>query len=269
VARFILVVGLMVALASSAASQDWVKERLKKDPRPRVLKWVFEEGGYESYTKYLVVRPRLDAPTPLVVVLHGSDGLGDWERLLCNELADAGFIAIAPDLLSGLGANNGGTAELAGPDAVRKAMQYRLPKHCVGMVIEAVNCAARIPQCNGKVFLVGFGRGGEVATRFAAIRKSVKATLVFDWNSPIEEAVLKNVECPVYGFYAGSDATANAAVPMLKVLMTSAGKTFDPLIYDGATPNFIRDGEAPDASDANRKARDAAWSRCMELLAGS
>jgi carboxymethylenebutenolidase len=36
---------------------------------------------------------------------------------------------------------------------------------------------------------------------------------------------------------------------------------------DGAGHGFMRTGEAPDASDANKKARDDAWKRWKSLLA--
>jgi carboxymethylenebutenolidase len=48
--------------------------------------------------------------------------------------------------------------------------------------------------------------------------------------------------------------------------MRAAGKTFEPQIYPGAGHGFMRAGEAPDASEANLKARDASWSRWKSLL---
>jgi carboxymethylenebutenolidase len=49
--------------------------------------------------------------------------------------------------------------------------------------------------------------------------------------------------------------------------MATAGKTYDPVVYDGAGHGFMRAGEAPDASEANKKAHDEAWARWKELLA--
>jgi carboxymethylenebutenolidase len=49
--------------------------------------------------------------------------------------------------------------------------------------------------------------------------------------------------------------------------MKAAGKTYDPVTYEGAGHGFMRAGEAPDANDANKKARADAWARWKTLLA--
>jgi carboxymethylenebutenolidase len=48
--------------------------------------------------------------------------------------------------------------------------------------------------------------------------------------------------------------------------MKAAGKTFEPVTYDGAGHGFMRAGEAPDASEGNAKARTEAWKRWKTLL---
>jgi carboxymethylenebutenolidase len=78
---------------------------------------------------------------------------------------------------------------------------------------------------------------------------------------------MARIKAPVYGFYAGEDARIGATVPTTVEAMKSAGKTYEPVTYDGAGHGFMRAGEAPDASDANRKARADAWVRWKSLLA--
>jgi carboxymethylenebutenolidase len=58
----------------------------------------------------------------------------------------------------------------------------------------------------------------------------------------------------------------NETLPETTEAMRAAGKTFEPQIYPGAGHGFMRAGEAPDASEANLKARDASWSRWKSLL---
>jgi carboxymethylenebutenolidase len=77
---------------------------------------------------------------------------------------------------------------------------------------------------------------------------------------------MAKINCPVYGFYAGNDARITATVPTATAQMKSAGKTYEPVTYDGAGHGFMRAGEAPGANDANKKARDAAFQRTIELL---
>jgi carboxymethylenebutenolidase len=78
---------------------------------------------------------------------------------------------------------------------------------------------------------------------------------------------MSHIKAPVYGFYAGNDARIDATIPDTISEMEAAGRTYDPVTYDGAGHGFMRAGEAPDASDANKKARDDAWKRWKNLLA--
>jgi carboxymethylenebutenolidase len=66
---------------------------------------------------------------------------------------------------------------------------------------------------------------------------------------------MTRIKAPVYGFYASNDARIDSTLPDTTAQMKAAGKTFEPVVYDGAGHGFMRAGEAPDANDANRKAR--------------
>jgi carboxymethylenebutenolidase len=77
---------------------------------------------------------------------------------------------------------------------------------------------------------------------------------------------MARIAAPVYGFYAGDDARIGATLPETIQNMKAAGKTFEPVTYEGAGHGFMRAGEAPDASEANRKARTEAWARWKILL---
>jgi carboxymethylenebutenolidase len=77
---------------------------------------------------------------------------------------------------------------------------------------------------------------------------------------------MPRIKPPVYGFYAGNDVRIDATIPDT-IAAIAAGKSYDPVTYDGAGHGFMRAGEAPDASDANKKARDDAWKRWKSLLA--
>ena len=79
---------------------------------------------------------------------------------------------------------------------------------------------------------------------------------------------MSRINCPVYGFYGGNDARVTATVSQSADLMKKAGKTYEPVTYEGAGHGFMRAGEAPDASEPNKKAHDEAWKRWKELLKG-
>ncbi len=78
---------------------------------------------------------------------------------------------------------------------------------------------------------------------------------------------MPRIKALVYGFYAGNDARIDATIPDTVAAMKAAGKTYDPVTYEGAGHGFMRAGEAPDASEASVKARADAWTRWKTLLA--
>src|SRR5207237_5334525 len=95
----------------------------------------------------------------------------------------------------------------------------------------------------------------------------LKGAYSFDGTAPEEASKVANITCPVYGFYAENDARVNATIPKAEELMKAAGKKYEPIIYKGATHGFMREGESPNANEANKKARDDAWARWKKLLA--
>jgi carboxymethylenebutenolidase len=124
----------------------------------------------------------------------------------------------------------------------------------------------KLPAANGKLFVGGFCWGGSQTFRFATNRADLKAAFVFYGGPPAKEA-MANIKAPIYGFYAGNDARIGATIPDTKEQMKAAGKMYDIVTYDGAGHGFMRAGEAPDANDANKKARGEAWERWKGLLA--
>jgi carboxymethylenebutenolidase len=185
---------------------------------------------------------------------------------VADQLAQAGYIAIAPDLLSGTAPGGGGTAELGGGDAVRRAISS-LPKDQITADLNAVaDYVTKLPACNGKLAVGGFCWGGGESFRFATDNKNLKASFVFYGTGPANEESIARIGCPVYGFYGGNDARVSATVPKTAELMKKAGKSYDPVTYEGAGHGFMRAGEAPDASEPNKNARDAAWKRWKSVL---
>src|SRR5579885_2500350 len=91
------------------------------------------------------------------------------------------------------------------------------------------------------------------------------AAFVF-YGPPPDKDAMARIKAPVYGFYAGNDARIGATVPDTIANMKALGKTYEPVTYEGAGHGFMRAGEAPDASEANKKAREEAWARWKSLL---
>jgi carboxymethylenebutenolidase len=259
-----LFLGVTLAAGLAASAQDWARERLEKSPRH--LEWVTVKQG-DREVKCFLAFPEVKEKATAVVVIHEIFGLTDWVRGVADQLAEAGYIAIAPDLLSGAAPGGGGTTELGSGDAVRRAISSLPPDQVTADLKAAMEHVAKLPASNGKVAVAGFCWGGSQTFRFAT-NEDVKAAFVFYGSGPTSPEDIARIKCPVYGFYGGNDARVNATIPQSEELMKKAGKKYEPVTYESAGHGFMRAGEGPDANEANKKAREEAWKRWKELLAG-
>src|SRR6266487_4155177 len=191
-----LSVAALLGMATVPA-QEWAKARLEKSPRH--LEWVKVKHGNREVNCFIAYPEVKDKVTALVVI-HEIFGLSDWVRGVADQLAEAGYIAIAPDLLSGTAPGGGGTAEFGGGDAVRKAI-FSLPPDQITADLQAVaDYVAKLPAGNGKVAVGGFCWGGAQTFRFATNRRELKAAFSFYGAMPEKEADMARINCPVYGF---------------------------------------------------------------------
>lgn len=251
-----------VLLTFSGSAQNWAKARL--DNSPRHHEWVKVKHGEREVNCY-VTYPEVKDKAPVIIVVHEIYGLTDWARSVTDELAEAGYIAIAPDLLSGAAPGGGGTAELGDSDAIGKAIS-KLPADQITADLNAVaQYATSLPAANGKIAVAGFCWGGGQAFRYATNNKELKAAYIFYGTPPSAQSMAK-INCPVYGFYGGNDARVTKTVPDTISEMKEAGKLYEPVTYDGGGHGFMRAGEMPNGGAANKKARDDASARWKNLL---
>jgi len=263
-----------MAPAPASVSQDWAKQAVDRSPRHH--EWVNVKWGTRVVSAF-VVYPEVKAKAPAVIVIHEIFGMSDWVQMLADEVAAAGEIAIAPDLLSGMGPNGGGTSSFTDGTAVGKAIRDLPPDQITADLNAVADYVSKLPAANGKVSVAGFCWGGTQSFRFATNRPTLSAAYVFYGSGPESPEAIAAIKAPVYGFYAGNDARIGATLPKTQEQMKAAGKTFDPVTYEGAGHGFMRAGDAPpppagadqklrDAYTGNKKARDAAWARWRGLL---
>ncbi|HLJ85464.1 MAG TPA: dienelactone hydrolase family protein [Candidatus Angelobacter sp.] len=241
-------------------AQDWAKQSLEKSPRHS--EWVTVKHDNRSVQAFIVY-PEVKSKATAVLVIHEIFGLSDWAKSMADELAAAGYIAIAPDLLSGFGSKGGGTSDFAGPNDAVKAVSGLDPDTVTADLNAVADYVKKLPSANGKVAVAGFCWGGGQSFRFATNRKDLSAAFVFYGPGPKD---VSSITAPVYGFYAGNDARIGATVPGTTDAMKAAGKKYDPVTYDGAGHGFMRAGEDPAGTEPNKKARADAWQRWMSLL---
>ncbi len=259
--RSTLIALLLLCGAQIALAQDWAKATLEKSPRHR--EWVTIKHDGRSVETF-VVYPESKSKTPVVVIIHEIFGMTDWVRDLADQVAAAGYIAVAPDLLSGMGPNGGRSSDFAEGKTV-EAVSHLNPDQVTADLSAAAEYAVKIPASNGKLFVGGFCWGGSQTFRFATSRADLAAVFVF-YGGPPDKDAMARIKAPVYGFYAGNDARIGATIPDTVAQMKAAGKTYDPVTYEGAGHGFMRSGEAPDAKDADKKARAEAWVRWKSLM---
>lgn len=259
----ILIGSLAAAFAAAppAHGQDWAKATLSKSPRHG--EWVTVKHGDRAVETF-VVYPESKAKTPVVLVIHEIFGMSDWVQDLADQVAGAGYIAAAPDLLSGMGPN-GGRSNSFDESAVREAVGKLNADQITADLNAVADYGLKLPASSGKLYVAGFCWGGSQSFRFATNRPDLAAAFVF-YGGPPEKDAMARIKAPVYGFYAGNDARIDATIPDTVTAMKASGKAYDPVTYDGAGHGFMRAGEAPDANDANKKARTDAWTRWKSLL---
>jgi carboxymethylenebutenolidase len=252
---------LLSFAASPGLAQDWARTRLEASPRHH--EYVPLKHGNRTVEAF-VVYPEVKTKVPVIILIHEIFGLTDWAKEMADELAAQGYIVVAPDLLSGFGPNGGGTSEFSGQDAAVKAVSGLDPEVVNADLDAAADYGKHLSAGNGKIASVGFCWGGGKSFAFAVHRKDLSAAFVFYGPPPAE---VTTITAPVYGFYAGNDARIGATVPGTVAAMKAAGKTYEPVTYDGAGHGFMRAGEDPtNTVPANKTARDQALVRLLKLL---
>jgi carboxymethylenebutenolidase len=254
---------LALSVCLTCAAQDPARERLEASPRHH--EWVRLERG-ERELACFVAFPEVAGKAPAVLVIHENKGLTDWVRSVTDRLAEEGYIAIAPDLLSGMGPEGGRTDSFASTDAATQALYALEPEQVLADLDAAADHATKLAACDGTLFVAGFCWGGSRSFQYATRRKGLKAAFVFYGSAPTEDEALARIASPVHGFYAENDARVNASLEATIEAMARLEKTFTKQVFVGAGHGFMRAGEGQDAKPGNASAMADAWKRWLELL---
>ena len=248
--------GVQVALP---ASGDDARTRLANSPRH--TEWVTIESRGDKIEAYVVYPERSDN-APSVIVIHEIYGLNDWARSIADQLAAEGFIAIAPDMLSGKGPNNAGSTSLDRQSAVSlmRSLQHTEVVRRINMSVEY---ATMLPAATQRFGIIGFCWGGSASFNFATTRDDLGAAVVYYGTSPSKES-LRRIQAPIQGFYGGDDQRVNATIEPAQAEMDRLGKLYEANIYDGAGHGFLR--AQADRDGANMAASEIAWPATVAFL---
>jgi carboxymethylenebutenolidase len=227
---------------------------------PRHGEWVMVSTGPADSVRAWVVYPERSERAPVVLVVHEIFGLSTWIRAVADQLAADGFIAIAPDLLSGKGVPNGPDGAPL-PDSARVAIRTLDPADVHRRLSAVAQYGMGLPAALPTYGIVGFCWGGAVAFAHAAHAPSLSAAVAYYGTSP-ETEMLPKVQAPVLGLYGENDARVNVTIAPADSAMRALGKTYEHEIYPGAGHGFLRAQDGQDG--ANLSATRAAWPRTLE-----
>jgi carboxymethylenebutenolidase len=243
-------------------SESQAKAALEKSPRHgEYVDIKLPNGGTPIRT--WVVYPERKDKAGVVILIHEIYGLSDWLRGVADQLARDGFIAVAPDLISGLGPNGGGTESAASRDDVVNMVRKLTPDDATARLNAVREWALKIPAGNGKIATLGFCWGGGKSFGYAVTQPALNAAVVYYGTSP-ETADLARIKAPVLGLYGADDARVVATVGPAETEMKKLGKSYETHLYDGAGHGFLRAQD--DRDGANLKATQQAWPRTIAFL---
>ena len=225
------------------------------DASPRHGEFVnIDMPGTDVKLKAWVVYPERKDKAPVALVIHEIFGMTDWVNSVADALAKEGFIAIAPDFLSGVEG-----AEANPREAISKLTDDELIKR----LNIARDYAIALPSANGKLGTVGFCWGGKASFLYATAQPKLDAAVVYYGTSPAADK-LASVSAPVLGLYGEDDERVNSTIPDAEAKLKELGKTFEKEIFTGAGHGFLRQQDGREG--ANLKASQQAWPRTVAFL---
>jgi len=243
------------------AREESARASLERSPRHAE----YVDVSYEGHTplRSYIVYPERKDKAGVVLVIHEIFGLSDWIKGVADRLAADGFIAVAPDLLSGMGPGGGGTDSLPSRDEVVKAVRALTPEESAARLAAVRDWALKIPAANGRFGTIGFCWGGARSFAAAAASPAPDAAVVFYGTSP-DSALLERIQAPVQGHYGGDDARVNATIEPAQRRLAERKRPYEAHVYEGAGHGFLR--QQAGREGANLRASRAAWPRTIAFL---
>ncbi len=241
-------------------AEGGARDRLNTSPRHG--EWAHVSAGAGDSVDAWVVYPERPDKAPVVIVIHEIFGLSDWVRAVTDQLAAEGFIAIAPDLLTGKAPGGKGSAAVDS-DAARQLISQLQAPEIVRRLNAVASYAAALPAATGEYAVLGFCWGGGISFSYAAAQPALKAAVVC-YGTPPDAEAMGRIKAPVLGLYGGSDARVTSTVPAADAMMKKAGKRYEYEIFDGASHAFFRAQEGQ--AGANLKATQKGWPRMVQFL---
>jgi carboxymethylenebutenolidase len=232
---------------------------------PRHAEWVDIKASSGAPIKSFVVYPERKDKAPVVIVIQEIFGLTDWIRGVADQLAKEGFIAIAPDFMSGMGPNKGGSTELGEQGSVAEIRKLT-PDDVLRTLNDVRTYAQSIPAANGKTATIGFCWGGGASSLFALRQPALNAAVAYYGGMPPDAAVFANAKAPILGLYAANDNRVNATLDLAKAELAKRNVPYEQHFFEGAGHGFLRQQNGSAQAPGNRAAAERAWALTLDFL---
>lgn len=231
-----------IPMASGTKLHTWISYPQNVTKAPVVL--VFQPG------------PGMDMGEPIT-----PGGGANWLRGIADQLAYEGFIAVLPDLTSGLGPNGGNYDSFKFPDDSGAALNKIPHSEVLNRIRVARDYALKLPMANGKFGVTGFCNGGGLAWESAAEIEGVNASVVF-YGGPPREEVMARIKAPVSAYYGADDLGLAPRIVPATADMKRLNKQFDVHVYPDATHVFLYRQDL----GKNMMATEDAWPKAMAFF---
>ena len=258
-------VAIAMSLCGTATAQSLPPDEegalARLNSSPRHGEWVTYDAGEGDMVRAWITYPERSDQAPVVIVIHEIFGLTDWIRSVADQLAADGFIAVAPDLLSGSGPNGGGSESMdrqASVTAIRTLDPIDVNRRLRAMAAYAT----ALPSAGDQVGAVGYCWGGSTSFGLAVDYADLDAAVVYYGTSP--EGGFDQIQAPVLGLYGGNDNRVNSTIPRAEQAMSSGGQNFKAHIFDGAGHGFLRAQSGQQG--ANMSATEQAWPLTVDFF---
>jgi carboxymethylenebutenolidase len=247
-------------------ADPYVDDALKTSPRHG--EWVDIKTPSGATVKAWLEYPSASTKTGVVIVIHEIFGLTDWVRGVADQVAKDGFIAIAPDVISGMGPNGGGSAEL-GQQGSTQVIRTLTSDERTARLDAVLAYGKTIPSSNGKTGVVGFCWGGGSSLSYAISQPGLNAAVMYYGPAPtlpnsqtLDLSGLPTIKAPILAHYPSTDQRTLVSAQPISDEMKKLGKSFEFHVYDGATHGFMHQ-----RSEADTRAAVESWPRTVAFFA--
>ncbi|MCL4691218.1 MAG: dienelactone hydrolase family protein [Candidatus Hydrogenedentes bacterium] len=250
---FVAIIAVAPLAVALPPSGDDAKQAVETSPRHGEYVFVPMPDSDVKLRTWVSYPERADK-APVVIVIHEIFGMTDWIRSVADALAAEGYIAVAPDLISGMEGAEENPRETIG----------RLEdSEAINRLNVTLDYAQNLPAAGDTCAVMGFCWGGKTSFLYATAQPELDAAIVYYGTSP-ETSTLTQVNAPVLGLYGENDARVNSTIEEAERELNRLGKSFEKEIYAGAGHGFLRQQSGQDG--ANQQASEKAWERTLAFL---